>query len=151
MRKTLTVTITDEGRDKGKVFQLKEMPASQAEKWAARALFSLAKSGVDIPEGIENAGMAAMVQVGIKAIAGLSFEDAEPLMDEMFACITVKPDLNHPEVERPLIEDDIEEVATRVKLRIDLWNLHTGFSLGAALSKPSQPAQAAPAASSSTT
>jgi hypothetical protein len=131
-RKTLTVTIDAPGRDQGKVFTLREMPASQAEKWAARALLALARSGVEIPDNIASAGLAGIAYLGIKAFAGLRFDDAEPLLDEMFRCITFVPDPMRPNIVRGLIEDDIEEVATRIKLRAELFTLHTGFSFPAA-------------------
>ena len=43
-------TVTDEGRDNGKVFVLTEMPASRAESWAMRALLALMAGGVEVPE-----------------------------------------------------------------------------------------------------
>lgn len=132
MRKTADITITDEGRDKGKVFRLREMSAMQAEKWAARALLALAKSGVDIPDEISEMGMAGMVALGIKSLVGVSFRDAEPLLDEMLGCIKIVPDPARPQIERPLIDGDIEEVRTLVTLRKEVFTLHTGFSLPAA-------------------
>lgn len=140
-RKTLAVTITEEGRDKGKVFVLTELPASQAEKWAARAVLALMKAGVDIPEG---GGMAEIAVAGLKALGQISWELAEPLMDEMFACVKVMPDPGNASIVRSLIEDDIEEVTTRVRLRSEVFTLHTGFSAGAGRSTSiSEPAPAA--------
>lgn len=124
MRKTETVTITAEGRDKGKRFALTEMPATQAEKWALRAFMALAKSGLEIPDDVQNMGMAGIAALGFQALAGISFQDAEPLLDEMMACVQCVPSAG---VVRVLIEDDIEEVATRFTLRRDVFELHTGF------------------------
>jgi hypothetical protein len=126
-RKTLTYTVTDEGRDKGKVFILTEMPASQAERWALRALSALAASGVDVPDDIATAGLAGVARLGVQAFGGLPWEKAEPLIEEMFKCISILPDPSKPGVTRVLIEDDIEEVATRLKLRIELFKLHMSF------------------------
>jgi hypothetical protein len=134
MRREKAVTITDTGRDQGKTFLIREMPASQAEKWAARAFLALAKSGVQLPEGIERAGFAGIATVGAMALAGVTFHEAEPLMDEMFRCVSFSPAGGQYQG-RPLIEDDIEEVATRLKLRIEVMELHTGFSLAGALSR----------------
>ena len=131
-RKIATITIDAEGRDFGKVFKLTEMPASQGEKWAAKAFFALAKSGVEIPEDIANAGLAGIAVLGLKAIGGMSFIDAEPLLDEMFECVTYVPDPARPQVIRALIEDDIEEIATRLTLRKELFSLHVNFSTPAA-------------------
>jgi len=138
-RKTKIVQISDENRDKGKCFLIREMPATQAEKWAARAFLALAKSGVEIPDDIANAGLAGIAAMGIRALGGMTFADAEPLLDEMFnSCVAVIPDPAKPEIFRgaggigALIEDDIEEVATRLKLRKEVFSLHTGFFQNAA-------------------
>ncbi|MFL9904276.1 hypothetical protein PQR71_40165 [Paraburkholderia fungorum] len=131
-RKTLTITLDADGRDQGKVFLLREMPPSQAEKWAMRAFLALAKSGVQIPDDISSAGLAGIAALGLKALSGLSFEDAEPLMDEMFSCISIIPDPSRPNVVRALIEDDIEEVSTRLRLRKEVFGLHTNFFTSAA-------------------
>jgi len=49
-RKVLTVTIgPDGGRDAGKQFQLTEMAAAQAERFAAKAFLALARNGVEVP------------------------------------------------------------------------------------------------------
>ena len=106
------------------------MPASQAEKWAARALLALAKSGASIPDEAASAGLAGVAAMGMQAFGGLPWDAAEPLLDEMFNCVMFQQGAN-PDVTRSLIEDDIEEVATRLKLRIELFELHTGFSMAA--------------------
>ena len=80
-----------------------------------------------MPEGFEHMGMAGMAQLGIKALAGLKWEVAEPLLKEMWTCVQIMPDPSKPHVLRNLIEEDIEDVMTRVKLRAEVWKLHTGF------------------------
>ena len=132
MRKVSVITITDQNRDKGKAFQITEMPASQGESWATRALLALMAGGVDLPEGFESLGMAGIAEVGLKALAGLRYEVAEPLLAEMMGCVLFIPDPMKPHVVRPLIEEDIEEIATRIKLRAEVWKLHTDFLQAAA-------------------
>lgn len=136
MRKTKRVVIEADNRDKGKIFVLTEMPASQAEKWAVRALLALTHAGAEIPEDIEGSGMAGIAMMGLHALTSLRFADAEPLLDEMFDCVRFCPDGSHPEIVRPLIEDDIEEVGTRLRLRKDVLELHVDFSLPGVQSKP---------------
>lgn len=139
-RNTTTYTVTDANRDNGKTFLITEMSAAQAEAWAMRAILALMDGKIDLPEGIELEGMAGIAKIGIKALAGLRWEIAEPLMKEMFDCIQIIPDPSRPQIVRPLIEQDIEEIMTRVKLRGEVWALHTGFSVTAALSKSPQAA-----------
>jgi hypothetical protein len=60
----------------------------------------------------------------------------EPSMDQVMGWVQIRPDpANHPQIIRPLIEDDIEEVATRIKLRQEVAELHSGFFAIDALSK----------------
>jgi hypothetical protein len=131
-RKTIDYTVVDEGRDKGKLFLLTEMPASHAESWAMRAILALMAGGVDLPEGFERLGMAGMAELGIKALSRLKWEDAEPLLTEMWQCVQIIPDPGKPQIVRRLIEEDIEEIATRINLRMEIWKLHVDFSKAAA-------------------
>lgn len=126
-RNITNFTVVDEGRDKGKTFVLTEMAASRAESWAMRVLMALAAGNIDLPPGFERAGMAGLAQLGIKALAGLKWEIAEPLLAEMWTCVQIVPDPTKPHIVRDLIEEDVEEIMTRVKLRAALWALHTGF------------------------
>ena len=129
-RKTANWTAT-EGRDAGKLFTITEMSAEQAESWGMRVLLALMENNVDMPEGFESLGMAGLAEVGLKAIGKLKWEVAQPLMKEMFDCVTIIPDPRKTHISRPLVEDDIEEVATRLSLRMEVFNLHVDFSKAA--------------------
>lgn len=130
-RKTKTVTITDDNRDHGKTFLITEMPATQAERWAAKALLALTTSGAELPDDVEGAGMAGLATMGLQALSTLRYADVEPLMDEMFTCVQICPDLSNRNVVRPIVEDDIEEVITRLKLRKEILGLHVDFFIAA--------------------
>jgi len=127
-RKELDITIDDDGRDRGKVFHLREMSAWQAERWAIRALLALSKAGADIGGAEPGAGVAAFAATSFRALLSLDFADAEPLLIEMLECISIKPDPRNPNVVRALLPEDIEEVATLIKLRKEVFTLHVGFS-----------------------
>jgi hypothetical protein len=129
MRKSENLTITAEGRDKGKVFVLTEMSAVQAEKWATRALLAVAKSKADIPDDIGSLGAAGLLALTVRSVSGLTFADAEPLLDEMMTCVKVMPDPGNPNVVRGVIPDDFEEVSTLLTVRKEVFRLHTGFSV----------------------
>jgi hypothetical protein len=119
-------------RDEGKVFVLTEMPASRAEAWAMRAGLALFHANVELPSGFDprRLSFASMAEIGLQVLSGLKWEDAEPLMDEMWSCVQIQPDPTQPLVVRNLLEEDIEEISTRLKLRAEVWKLHTDF-LGA--------------------
>jgi hypothetical protein len=139
MRKEATVTIVAEGRDKGKIFRLREMSSQQAEAWAGRLLLALANHGIDVPHNFFDLSMAGLAVIGVYAITRVPWAEAKPLMDEMMGCIRIQPGAD-PRVVRDLIDrgddgDDIEEVATRLKLREEVLSLHLGFSIADGLSK----------------
>jgi hypothetical protein len=132
MRKTAEIAIEGSGRDAGKVFRLTEMSATRAEDWGMRAVMAMTRAGNGLEDGILSLGMAAVARVGIKAFFSMQFVEAKPLMDELMACVQIKPDRSKPFF-RDLIEDDIEDPMTRLRLKSDVLELHTGFSVAAAL------------------
>ena len=127
MRKTLSYTVSDDGRDNGKVFFITEMPSTKAEKWAIKAFLAMAKGGVELPEGIEHSGFSGIAKVGLQLLLQIPYELAEPLLDEMLECVQIRPNPKDPSIVRPLMEEDIEEVKTRFVLRKEVFALHTGF------------------------
>jgi hypothetical protein len=130
MRKTKTVIIDTEGRDKGKHYLITEMSSGNAETWGLRALSAMARSGVEIPADIANAGLVGLKLLGLRAFLSMPFQDAVPLFAEMMTCVAFIPDPSRPMVFRsPPWDDDIEEVATRLLLRSEVIELHTGFSI----------------------
>lgn len=131
-RKTANYTVTDEGRDKGKLFLISEMPASQGEQWAIKAILGLMAGNVDVPENALDLGMSGLAELGLKKLAQLPPHVLMPLMEELMACIQIIPDPRKTHVVRALIESDIEEIATRVKLKWEVLKLHVDFSQAAA-------------------
>lgn len=135
-RREMDVVISDEGRDKGKLFHLTEAPALQGEDLVLRIFLALAKAGVDVPEEVQEAGLAGFISWGFKSLSGVSFAEAKAIKDDFFySYVQIVPDPQHPDVRRgkgafsvgPLVESDIEEVATRALLYRKLVTLNTGF------------------------
>ena len=143
MRKEIIVHVDLEGRDKGKVFKIREMPAEQAEAWGARFTLALMKANVEVPSNFTELGMAAIVVIGIHALGSIPWETAKPLLDEMMGCVIgIFPDPSHPNVMRGLVPDDIEEVQTRAWLRDKIIELHLGFSISGKIAEFRQSAKA---------
>lgn len=134
MRKTKEIIIEAEGRDRGKTFLLTEMPAEQAELWAARAFNGAARANIEIPESIKGAGIVGVFVVGVKMFLSCDFPTVQELMKEMMACVQYRPEADKPFV-RPLASEDIEEVVTRMFLREEVIRLHAGFTLAEAILK----------------
>lgn len=137
MRKKKTYVVQDEGRDKGKHFLIEEMSAAKTERWGMRAFTILMRHNTDVGEVKAAGGIEEIARVGFGALATLKFEEVEDLLAEMFDCVSIIPDPKKPEITRPLIEDDIEEVITRLKIREAVFSLHTDFLRGGVPSKPS--------------
>lgn len=130
-RKVIDVTINDRGEDK--TFRITELSASAAEAWAFQLFFAMANSGIEVPEDITEMGFAGVVQLGIKALGGLKYEEAKPLLDKMMECVQFIPDPHNKLVIRFLMDEDIEDVQTRLKLRKEIIKLHVDFSKAASL------------------
>ncbi len=135
MRKTKTLTLAGDDRDAGKTFLLTEMSAMAAERWATQAFLALAKSGVEIPDDIASRGLQGVAALGWQALAGLEYVHAEPLLATMLGCVQIV----EKHITRPVLEDDIEEVATLLTLRKEVFGLHVDFSKLAAKSTASTP------------
>lgn len=143
MRKTATITITAEGRDKGRVYFLTEMSSHNTEDWALRVFLALGKAGITLPAGIDweevknepSAFMALIASTGFNIFGGISPYDVAPILAEMMQCVQIIPDPSRPQVVRSLVDDDIDEVATRIQLRKEVVALHTDFFSGESVSR----------------
>lgn len=135
-RRTKQYLVESEGRDKGKRFLITEMSASKAESWAYRLILALANSNTELPEGFEKTGMAGLAQIGLRGLVRLPWFVAEPLLKEMFECVQAMPDAKNLSTVRPLQagddggegDYDIQEVTTRMNLRLEIFKLHVDFS-----------------------
>ena len=131
MRREIDVTIEAEGRDKGKIFHIREMSAEAAEEWATRILLALTRSGIDVPAEMLKGGMAEVAAVKkfvtdtiFNGVGSLDYEEIKPLLQQMMDCVEIR----EKAAIRSLTPDDIEDVATRLLLRSEVFKLHTDFS-----------------------
>jgi hypothetical protein len=122
-RKTVNYVVTTEGRDKGKVFVITEMPSAEIERWAMRLLIGLGKNGVSLPGVSVNSGFIAIAAILWTLIAQLPFEEADFLMNWMMQRVQI----NEGKICRDLAEDDIEEGETRLAIREEWGKLHSDF------------------------
>ena len=126
MARKETTFVAETGRDLGKQFLITEMSASQAENWAFQVILAVGNAGIEIPEGLASQGMSGLMAIGYMNLLKIPFDAAKPLLDEMMNCVQIIPSAN---IKRKLVEEDIEEVATRLQLRKATWNLHMDFFL----------------------
>ncbi len=141
MRETILYVVEDENRDKGKQFLVTEMSAADGERWAKDALHALAQSGVDLPEDYSKLTVAGVASIGFKMLASVPGDVMNDITDRLMNCVEYIPDPDQPDIKRggkpprpQMLEDDIEEVMTRLKLKGVVFKLLTGF-LKAAVSQ----------------
>lgn len=127
-------------RDKGKVFRLTEMSATEAEGWALHALTLVAQAGVNLPDGIIRYGWAGLAILGIDALLKVDFAKAKPILDQMMSCVEIIPDPKVP-IPHKIDDNDIEEVQTRLWLRDQVFELHSGFCVADAIREMLAPAR----------
>jgi len=128
-RKVEKLTITDEGRDKGKVFELTEMSAYHGDLWAGKVSALLRKFGAEIPEGTEEQGMAGVASAQ-QVTAGIVFTRAlqDPSVSEWWDCVRYVHDPRHPPQAITFGADcQVEEIRTISELRMAVFKLHTAF------------------------
>jgi hypothetical protein len=132
------------GRDAGKHFLITEWYAERAEKWALRALLAYNRGGGEVPvEAVFNGGMEGIFWLGINTFlrGQMKSEEVIPILDELLECVQMVRDPNKklpdgsPIVTPIASKDDIGEIKTRLWLRSEVLELHTGFSVAALVSK----------------
>lgn len=133
-RKEIDFEVADEGRDKGKLFHIKEMDAYAGQCWAIRFFAAMVNAGLSIPDQAASAGMAAVFAAGFRSIRNLKPDDMISLLNDLMSNVTIVRDARNPGMSFPLRDDDIEEIMTRFTLAGEVFKLNTGFLKAAALS-----------------
>lgn len=129
-KKIITIETPKEGerpnRDAGRSYQIKEMSALKAERWARRAVGAMRRQDLDVGEQFGKLGMLGFYLLGLQALAGGDMDAVDGLMDEMLPQIKI---IESEAVTRPLGGDnDIYELSTIYLLRKELIELHMGFT-----------------------
>lgn len=121
MRKEVEITI-EEGRDKGKTFKITEMSATQADRWTLKVLCLFGKGGIALEE------LAKMdFNTIIKIMGDVSYDMAEPLLDELLECASFKKDGVYVPMKGSMIESVVEDFRTLYRLRLEALQLVLGF------------------------
>ena|ERR1019366_1988760 len=125
MIKTIKVTISDDGVNKR--FLITRMSAVAAEDWALQLFFALANAGVDIPDNYADMGFAGIAQMGLQALGKVPYEKAKPLLERLMLCVQIMPNDDDDRIVRGMIDTDVEDPRTLLKLKKEVWSLHTDF------------------------
>lgn len=136
MRKNKQIKIENEGRDKGKVFFIEEMPPRKAHEWSLKAILAVTKNDPTVPDEFLKSGLAGMAQAGLRALLKVNFDEAMPLLDELLACVKYIPDPSKPSTMLPIVGNtfasQIEEALTFYTLEKEVFKLHVDFFPSAA-------------------
>jgi hypothetical protein len=127
-RKTKLVVIETAGRDQGKTFRIEEMDAWSGESWATRAFHEITRAGGKAEGYVPGAGWEALAFAGFEAFGKLDLAVAKPLWDELIGCVKRVEDPGRPDVNRPLVSSDCDEIATIVQLKVEAFSIHANFS-----------------------
>ncbi|HWH86160.1 MAG TPA: hypothetical protein VNV36_05210 [Pseudomonas sp.] len=130
-RKVITISVNDGGEEKS--FRLTQMPATKLEAWIARALLLVGHTDID-PAAFAG-GEEAAAAAGIKALSGVSYEQAKPLYDELLGCCEVMIGDHFEALSISNADVHIEDVKTLFKLRMEAAKLNFSFFDFGALSK----------------
>jgi hypothetical protein len=137
--KEIDITVT-EGRDAGKTFHVKEWACIKTEHWIMRVVLGLGKAGVEIPLEILQLGAGPTAYAIASQVVKLPAEEGIKLADELMDCVTIV----EQRLTRKLIDEDIEDVSTRLLLKGEVLKLLFGFFVPAA-SQTSAPVASPPA------
>ena len=142
MRKTKIITIVSEpgkeNRDTGKRYLITEMPSSAGERWGVRAGMAMLHAMPELPQDPQGMGLANIAKIGFQMFAGANTLEVQALMDELMDYVQILPTAGNDTFARKLLEEDIEEISTRMLLKGEAFELLTGFSIAANLSKVSK-------------
>jgi hypothetical protein len=139
MRKSTTVTIK-EGRDHGKTFRITEWSAIQTERWILRAVFGLGKAGIEIPPEVLQLGAAGVAYAIASQASKLPSRLGLALADELMECVQRVEE----KLDRSLVDQDIEDVSTRLRLKGEVLKLTFGFFAIAASPSTAPPESGTP-------
>jgi len=172
MRHTKTITIEEEGRDKGKTFILTEMPATLGEKWAMQLMHLITHNAEAVavnPQALNGGGGMGALAVMLAEAQGVgNSNDAmtpeqvalglamaraltDPSLDAWWDCVRYQHAPNHPP--QPINQGaacQIEEIKTIAFLRFEVLNLHTDFFSREKASTMASPSPGTPTGSTPT-
>ena len=133
-RRRATIVISLEGRDKGKTFELEEMPVLKSTDWFFQAMMLLSRGGAEVPSNIFSQGPIGFAAMGLGAVlTGLGktpFPEVKPLLNQLLDCVVgFQMPVGTMMTNREAIMSQVEEATSIFFLYQEVLSLHLGFSL----------------------
>ncbi len=138
-RKQITHIVEDEGRDKGKVFHITEMPAWDADTMAQDVFRAMGESKfTELPEDVVRMGCAGLATVGLSVLCSSKPEVSAEMRDRLLGTVEIVITHEGQQQIRKVKSIDFEEVQTIRTLMDKVFNLNFGFlALAAESDSPS--------------
>lgn len=106
-----------------------EPGAVRRETWMRHAITALLKCAVEVPEEAVQGGPMAIAALDVAAIMRSLGADVDGLYAELLRFVKIRLDPSKPAALRDTLEDDFEELKTLVRLRMEAFQVMTGFRL----------------------
>lgn len=113
----------DVGRDKGKTFKIKELPAYQMDKWVTRLLGCLAKQDLTVVDLID----MPFMELATKIYKIESEEEKAILFDELLESCFLKKEGIEIAMKKDNINGFVDEWQTLYRLKEEALKLNLGF------------------------
>ena len=132
MRQTKHITLYEDGQELR--FFIKQMPATELERWCIRAMGLLARGGFELPGTDDMSGLSEILRdqgtKGLLRILGhLDFEDIAPLLDALLGCCHhISGPNSMTQLTPDIVDGIISEMPNLRALRLEALSLNLGFS-----------------------
>lgn len=125
-RKSIELQLNDRGNPL--VFVVKEMSATELERWIIRAVLLVSGSNAATLGSfdVSQAG-ALLAEKGLGLLGNVDYEKAKPLLDDLLGCCYRKIEKHQERCTPESVDGYIEDVATLFKLRTEALKLNLGF------------------------
>ncbi|NNS07342.1 hypothetical protein [Erwinia sp. JH02] len=128
MSRKIITFIAEDGRDKGKEFQITEMSAWDAEELSEEIYRAMGQGEFNsLPADVVSMGIAGLATVGMSVLAAAPAATSRYISDKLLS--TVKAVITHEgqQVSRDVEKIDFEEIATLRKLKDKVLELNFSF------------------------
>ncbi|QDH17407.1 hypothetical protein [Swingsia samuiensis] len=117
------------GADAGKKFVITRMSAFAADKWARHTIKALIQAGVKVPPSGIKAGLLGMSGLAMNIFGYMDNEECDKAFEALMKCAKI---VRAGTVPSEILDADIDDAETLVKLREEAFKLHVDFFKAAA-------------------
>ena len=125
-RKTATIVIDADNRDKGQTYIVTEMNAVDGAKLSFQLFQLLASAGVDIDiQAIQEKGVSEVLGILMRVISQVPPEEFDMYRETLMKCVQWQNPQNAT-IKRALVPSDVEEISTIYRLMMKALEVTVG-------------------------